>query len=103
MYESQEARDDDIEELAGADHAELRERLLAGTTTFPDGRCRRCPDDAWEGRFERTPRRPDAPAATPSPLMRVREIEIHHVDLDVGYSPDDWPPGVRRGAWSTAW
>ena len=26
------------------------------------------------------------------PLIRVREVEIHHVDLDVGYSPDDWSP-----------
>ena len=28
--------------------------------------------------------------------MRVREIEIHHVDLDVGYSPDAWPPGFAE-------
>ena len=26
------------------------------------------------------------------PLLRVREVEIHHVDLDAGYSPDDWSP-----------
>ena len=37
MYESQESRDDDIEELAGADHAELRERLLAGHGVVPGG------------------------------------------------------------------
>ena len=24
------------------------------------------------------------------PLLRVREVEIHHVDLDAGYTPDDW-------------
>ncbi|MGZ4758868.1 MAG: maleylpyruvate isomerase family mycothiol-dependent enzyme [Acidimicrobiales bacterium] len=31
------------------------------------------------------------------PLLRVREIEIHHVDLDAGYSPAHWAPGfVRR-------
>ena len=24
------------------------------------------------------------------PLMRIREVEIHHVDLDAGYTPDDW-------------
>jgi maleylpyruvate isomerase len=24
------------------------------------------------------------------PLMRIREVEIHHVDLLAGYTPDDW-------------
>jgi maleylpyruvate isomerase len=27
------------------------------------------------------------------PVIRVREVEIHHVDLDAGYTPDDWSPG----------
>jgi maleylpyruvate isomerase len=27
------------------------------------------------------------------PLMRVREVEIHHVDLDSGYTPAHWSPG----------
>ncbi|MGH8892604.1 MAG: maleylpyruvate isomerase N-terminal domain-containing protein [Actinomycetes bacterium] len=26
------------------------------------------------------------------PLLRVREIEIHHVDLDLGYTPASWSP-----------
>jgi maleylpyruvate isomerase len=26
------------------------------------------------------------------PSIRVREVEIHHVDLDAGYTPDDWSP-----------
>lgn len=26
------------------------------------------------------------------PLRRVREVEIHHVDLGLGYTPDDWTP-----------
>jgi maleylpyruvate isomerase len=26
------------------------------------------------------------------PLMRLREVEIHHVDLGADYSPVDWPP-----------
>ena len=29
------------------------------------------------------------------PLMRVREVEIHHVDLDAGYTPDDWARSSR--------
>jgi len=26
------------------------------------------------------------------PLLRVREVQIHHVDLDLGYTPADWTP-----------
>lgn len=26
------------------------------------------------------------------PRIRVREVELHHVDLDAGYTPDDWSP-----------
>lgn len=91
MYESDERRDTDIQELSRADHSEIRERLLAGTTTFVDA-ARSVPDDAWEGRFDRTAGGPSLPLRA-VPTMRVREIEIHHVDLATGYSPDDWPTG----------
>ena len=36
MYESPERRDGDIDELAAADHVEIRERLLASTVTVPE-------------------------------------------------------------------
>jgi maleylpyruvate isomerase len=26
-----------------------------------------------------------------SPSRRLREVEMHHVDLDLGYEPSDWP------------
>ena len=94
MYASQEARDDDIEELAGADHAELRDRLLASLTTFQDATVA-LPDEAWSGRFERTPGGPTFPLDA-VPLMRVREIEIHHADLGAGYTADQWPPGFAE-------
>ncbi len=29
---------------------------------------------------------------------RVREVEVHHVDLAVGYEPIDWPVGFVNGA-----
>jgi len=25
-------------------------------------------------------------------IGRIREVEVHHVDLDLGYQPTDWPP-----------
>jgi maleylpyruvate isomerase len=28
---------------------------------------------------------------TASPGRRLREVEVHHVDLDLGYEPSDWP------------
>jgi maleylpyruvate isomerase len=89
MYASGEAREQDIEELAHADHADLRERLLASLTTFTDT-VRAVPDDAWSARFERTPGGPTFPLDA-VPLMRVREIEIHHADLGLAYTAEDWP------------
>lgn len=29
--------------------------------------------------------------ATSSPVRRLREVEMHHVDLGLGYEPSDWP------------
>lgn len=93
MYASPEGRDSDIAELAAADPAELRERLLAGTATFSDALAAMHEDD-WAGRFERTPGGPDFALAHVA-LMRVREAEIHHADLGAGYSPVDWPEPFR--------
>lgn len=31
-----------------------------------------------------------------SPLRRLREVEVHHVDLGLGYAPDDWPEEYVR-------
>jgi maleylpyruvate isomerase len=28
-----------------------------------------------------------------SPVRRLREVEVHHVDLGLGYEPSDWPEG----------
>jgi len=30
--------------------------------------------------------------------VRRREVEVHHVDLDLGYEPSDWPVAFVRGA-----
>jgi maleylpyruvate isomerase len=89
MYASQEARDADIDELAGSEPAALRERFLAATGQFSEAlEAMHGPD--WEGTFERTPGGPGF-ALVNVPLMRLREVEIHHADLDAGYSAHDWP------------
>jgi maleylpyruvate isomerase len=88
MYDSDEQRASDIADLARSDPSELRDRLLAGTTVFNEAMAA-LPPAAWEGRIERTPGgRSVRTAAVPG--MRLREVEIHHVDLGVGYAPRDW-------------
>lgn len=94
MYASQEARDGDIADLATADPAELRDRLLGGSTLFDDA-VASVPEDGWSTQVERTPGGRTFTAAS-APGMRLREVEIHHVDLDAGYTPDAWPAEFCR-------
>jgi maleylpyruvate isomerase len=89
MYASNERRDSDIDALAAAPSAQIRPRLrsaadaLAGALavlhTLPE-----------EATFERTPGGVRLPAHV-VPLLRLREVEIHHADLRAGYSYADWP------------
>lgn len=90
MYASQEARDADIEELAGAGPADLRERLLAGVTELDDA-LTALPDERLDTRIERTPASAETFAAGAVPTMRWREVEIHHADLGAGYDRSAWP------------
>ncbi len=96
MYESDEQRDTDIEELAGAEQADLLDHLLAATTQFLDA-ARAMDEKAWTGTFSRTPGADPVPAAR-IPSMRRYEIEIHHADLGAVYARQDWPQDfVARG------
>ena len=88
MYASDEARDTDIETLAKDLPSELRARLMGGATLFADAAAA-VPADAWSARIERTPGGRTFAAATATG-MRLREVEIHHVDLDAGYHHRDW-------------
>ena len=89
MYESDEQRNEEIEELASAGPADLRDRLLAATTAFNDAVEGVAPD-RWRGVFTRTPGGPGWPAAT-IVATRRREVEIHHVDLGTDYTQREWP------------
>lgn len=90
MYASPEARDCDIDDLATVAVADLRGRLMASTTSFQQA-VEAMHETDWQGRFERTPGGPSF-ALAHVPLMRVREVEIHHADLGAGYAATDWPP-----------
>jgi maleylpyruvate isomerase len=88
MYDSPEARDDDIDELAEAEPSEVRERLLAGTTRFSEAAVA-LPPDRWAGVVERTPGGRHFPAHQVLG-KRLTEVEVHHADLDAGYTAADW-------------
>lgn len=88
MYDSDEARDSEIRDLAAADPSEIRARLMAATTTLDDA-IGAVPDDHWATIVERTPGGRTMRADS-LPAMRLRELEIHHVDLDAGYTPAEW-------------
>lgn len=90
MYASPEARDADIAELSTAEPSELRGRLLASTSVFEQA-VRELPEDHWRSRIERTPGGPTF-AARSTVLMRLREVEVHHVDLGAGYTYAEWEP-----------
>ena len=90
MYDSDERRDSDILDLAESAPSEIRDRLLGGTTVLNDAFAA-VPENAWESRVERTPGGLSIPASA-LPSMRVREVEIHHVDLGAPYTTTGWPP-----------
>jgi maleylpyruvate isomerase len=94
MYDSDEKRHSDIQDLATAEPGEIRDRLMAGTTLLQEA-IEAIPDDRWETRVERTPGGRSMRAGA-FPGMRLREIEIHHVDLDAGYTIADWSPAFAE-------
>lgn len=89
MYESDQQRDADIEELAGAEPSELRDRCLAAVTEFARA-VASMEEKHWAGRFDRLPGGPGWPMVTVVPTRR-RELEIHHADLGTSYTRNDWP------------
>jgi len=84
-----DSRDRDIEAGAGRhlgdqrlDLADSGERLLQAFADFPPEALRR-----------EAPLRSGATAeGWELPVLRIREVEIHHVDLGLGYTPAHWSP-----------
>jgi maleylpyruvate isomerase len=81
------ARDAEIEAGRGRPAAELGQRLRVSCERAASA-LREASDALWQ-----------APAVHPAGerqigtlvVARLREVEVHHVDLDAGYSPADWP------------
>ncbi len=82
-YASVEQRDADIEAGAGRPAADLvtdvagsGRRLAAAAAAVPAA--------GWSAIVDGAP-------AEVVLWSRLREVEVHHVDLDLGYGPTDWP------------
>ncbi|QXG76611.1 maleylpyruvate isomerase family mycothiol-dependent enzyme [Modestobacter sp. L9-4] len=82
---AQRARD--IEDGAGRSAAELVQDLAVSQQRL-EQLFTACAAAGWPGR--RLLGGAHYPA-TGCPAHRLREVEVHHVDLDIGYGPADWP------------
>lgn len=88
QYASVEARNADIEAGAGRPAAEQLADVRDSAARLAEA-IAAMPVPAWAARVRTTSGR-QLPAAG---LVwgRLREVEVHHVDLAAGYSPADWP------------
>jgi maleylpyruvate isomerase len=97
FYESQAARDSDIEAGAGRSAAELEADVETSADHLLEAFAE-TPSEVLDVRVPRL-RVADVPArqqhlkARSTSLMRLREVVFHHVDLDAGYSFADAPEG----------
>jgi maleylpyruvate isomerase len=92
QYPSAAARDADIEAGAGRPPAELLTDLRAAATRFAEAAAA-MPPEAWAA-VVRTSRGPRVAATLP--WGRLREVEVHHVDLVAGYRPASWSDGFSH-------
>jgi maleylpyruvate isomerase len=83
-----EGRARDIEAGSGRPAAELVADVLA-TNRAVEAALAAFPDEAW-GRLTRSVSGGEQPARDVA-FSRWREVEVHHVDLGLGYTPAEWP------------
>jgi len=87
MYPSPEVRAADIEAGARRPVAEQLSDLETSAAALSDA-LRGLPDECFAAMVRIGVR--DVPASAIIPARQL-EVEMHHVDLDAGYAPDDWP------------
>jgi maleylpyruvate isomerase len=93
-YPSVAARAQAIEDGAGRPAQELAEDVQRTATALQQAAAA-MPPDAWQHRVTWTTGQETGAGHVPA--SRLAEVLIHHVDLNHGYRPADWPAG-----W-TAW
>jgi maleylpyruvate isomerase len=89
QYPSMQFRAEQIEAGSGRTASELVKDVVDASARFEE-MMRTLPDAAWGAKVRMRPGELRDPAALP--LIRLREIEVHHVDLDVGYTFADIGP-----------
>jgi maleylpyruvate isomerase len=87
QYASRDERDEQIEAGAGRTAAELAADVEGSALAFCE-QAREVAGDAWDAEV-RGFRGPAHPAWL-TLHRRLTEVEVHHVDLALGYSPQDW-------------
>lgn len=90
MYASPEQRAADIEDGAGRSADALLDDLTEASVRWIVT-ARGLPEDAWAATV--TARAGRKVVGSWLPMMRATEVILHHYDLDLGYTPDRWPPG----------
>jgi len=95
MYASREARRADIEAGAGRPAAELTADVAATAIAFA-AEAASLPGEAWAAQVQMLVGPPFAARGVLG--WRLREVEIHHVDLGTGYRPADWPAEFVAGS-----
>ena len=101
MYPSRQARDDGIAAGSGRTASEQRADLLESQARFMAAAAQMREAD-WQARIHWGADGQDA-AADLVPWLRLVELEVHHVDLDLGYTPAHWTAWfVRRQLARTA-
>jgi maleylpyruvate isomerase len=93
QYAGREQRDADIERCSKRTRDEHLAALAAAGAAFA-GAARSLPADRWAYEVRGI-------GGDPAPVSRflfgrLREIEIHHVDLDASYRPADWDPSFVK-------
>lgn len=85
-------RDDDIDQGAGRPTAEIVADLLSSQLRL-ERTWDRCHEAEWP---HAELRGDDSWPVSASPVRRLREVEVHHVDLGLGYESSDWPEEYVR-------
>ncbi len=95
MYPSRQVRDEEIEKGAGRPAAEHRADLDDGHARFMAAAAQLSEED-WRApvRWGHDSREGTADLV---PWLRLVELEVHHVDLDLGYTPAHWSRSFVRG------
>jgi len=93
QYPSMAFRADQIGAGAQRSVVELVTDVAESSALF-EQMMRTLPEHAWFAEVRMRPGELRPPAALP--LIRLREVEVHHVDLAVGYTFADIPPDTAR-------